>query len=177
MSRVIANDWVFTINNYDLEDIGRLVSLSRMKYETWFGEEEAPTTGTKHLQGYIHCEIRTERKTLERLLGGHAWTEPTHDSMSAIGYCLKECCFWSNLVEGDELLRLRKMIESAKEFGTENNWLGSVLMNSFEAPKYEVAKCYHDTWKWNWECGEREKERRKEEARRHGRTPKEETEE
>lgn len=169
MSRVIANDWVFTINNYTLEDIGRLVELSRMKYELWFGEEEAPTTGTKHLQGYIHCDIRTERKTLERLLGGHAWTEPTHDRVSAIGYCLKDCCFWSNLVEGDELLRLRKIVEAAKEFGTENDWIGSVLENAIDSPGYCPAECYHKAHVDYKEMEKRARELRAEDARRHGR--------
>ena len=136
-----SSTWVFTINNYTAEDIGRLASLPRDKCEVWFGEEIAPSTGTKHLQGYLESEKRLERRTVERLLGGRAWLEVTHDSEAAIGYAIKDCMFHTNTTKPEEVVRLRDVIRRAEDFGREYVWLGGVLYNAFECPTYVPERC------------------------------------
>lgn len=47
-----ARGWCFTINNYTDDTIELLRSID-CEYKIW-GKETAPTTGTKHLQGYLY---------------------------------------------------------------------------------------------------------------------------
>lgn len=63
MSRTIAQTrrdyskrWVFTWNNYDEESEERLKEFSEECEWLIYGREEAPSTGTKHLQGFIHLK-------------------------------------------------------------------------------------------------------------------------
>lgn len=46
-----ARAWCFTINNYTTDDVRRLESLQTERCVV--GAEDAPTTGTPHLQGYV----------------------------------------------------------------------------------------------------------------------------
>lgn len=58
--------WVFTVNNYTEEIfdiIDQWLSSGVAKYAI-IGKEKAPTTGTAHLQGYIHCEKKQYRRTM-----------------------------------------------------------------------------------------------------------------
>lgn len=61
-----ARNWVFTLNNYEEADVERLLSDAfredpAVKYVA-FSKEEAPSTGTKHLQGFI-CFVNAQRRT------------------------------------------------------------------------------------------------------------------
>lgn len=61
--------WAFTVNNYTeniLKDLKEEDFLKKhgISY-ILFGEETAPTTGTKHLQGFIHVEHGTSFKYLK----------------------------------------------------------------------------------------------------------------
>lgn len=87
--------WVYTINNYTEEDIKRLTSLSQEDYFTVFGEEVG-AQGTPHLQGYIRFSKRLRRANVEKVLGGHAWCEVTHDEDRALGYSIKDGKIHSN---------------------------------------------------------------------------------
>lgn len=61
-----AKNWIFTQNNYtdkdemDIENMWRKLGGEYMAY----GYEEAPTTGTKHLQGWMKFTNRIYRKTI-----------------------------------------------------------------------------------------------------------------
>ena len=90
MSRVgnKSRAYVFTCNNYTDEDIGYLSSL-RFQYLI-LGKEVAPTTGTKHLQGYVHYpEPRTIRAVRKELKKCHV-ERRLGTIEQAIKYCKKD---------------------------------------------------------------------------------------
>ena len=62
--------WVFTWNNY-LEQDERKLDIFAHKYCKYliYGRETAPTTGTKHLQGYIHLLKRFTFNQMKNFLG------------------------------------------------------------------------------------------------------------
>lgn len=153
MSR--SENWVFTINNYTEETIETLKKIPVEKAWVIFGEEVAPSTGTKHLQGFISLSDRTKRRTVERLLGGKAWLEVTHSSVNAIGYAIKDGVIHTN--EGVMTdTRMREVIEKAKKYGKENCWLGSVWFNAIDNEAYEPCEAYYEMCKWNWNCSHHE---------------------
>lgn len=49
-----ARSWVFTHFNYEHGDVEKILRGFKCKYIVW-GREVCPTTGKKHLQGYIWC--------------------------------------------------------------------------------------------------------------------------
>ena len=149
MSR--SQNWVFTINNYTEETIERLCQIPIEKAWIVFGKETAPSTGTKHLQGYIALADRTKRRTVEKLLGGKAWLDVTHSIENAIGYSIKDMDFYWNQ-DPIELMRLRGVMEEAKKYGSEYYWLGEVFDNAIGRPEYEPCEAYYETCKWNWNC-------------------------
>lgn len=58
--------WVFTVNNYSETEyniIDQWLQSGVAKYAI-IGKEIAPTTGTQHLQGYIHLEKKQYRRTI-----------------------------------------------------------------------------------------------------------------
>lgn len=57
--------WCFTLNNYTDDEVKALKKLQDVEYMI-FGYEEAPTTGTKHLQGFM---VFTERKYMSWIIG------------------------------------------------------------------------------------------------------------
>jgi len=58
--------WVFTLNNYDENDINTLSTLE-CSYII-YGKEVAPSTGTPHLQGYIYFTHARRHSALKKLL-------------------------------------------------------------------------------------------------------------
>lgn len=61
--------YCFTINNYTDDDVNRLNNLD-CEYIV-FGREVAPTTGTPHLQGYVHFANGKTRSAASKLVKGH----------------------------------------------------------------------------------------------------------
>ena len=61
-------------------------------------KEEAPTTGTKHLQGLLwrDDDHRFKMSTAENMLGGRAYLTACKDFEAAQGYCVKEGDVYSN---------------------------------------------------------------------------------
>lgn len=85
--RIRAKNWVFTLNNYTEEDENRLKELDCK----WiiFGHEEAPETGTKHLQGAVCFEGKRDFNALQKLFKWHL--EIMHGSpQDSKTYCTKE---------------------------------------------------------------------------------------
>jgi len=67
MSR--SRSYTFTLNNYTEDDIHKLgvIDCGYIVY----GREVAPTTGTPHLQGYIHFQNARYKKAVEKLFKWH----------------------------------------------------------------------------------------------------------
>jgi len=69
---MVAINYCITINNYNDTTITKVKTLVQIKYGI-FGEEVAPTTGTKHLQGYVSWTSKTRATTVanafKKLLG------------------------------------------------------------------------------------------------------------
>lgn len=82
---------VFTLNNYTAEEENQLKDAANQLRYLIYGRENAPTTGTKHLQGYA---AGTTLKTIEGwklLLGRRCHIEMARGSeTSNIRYCSKE---------------------------------------------------------------------------------------
>lgn len=84
-----STGWCFTLNNYTDADEAALRSIP-CRYMV-YGREVAPTTGTPHLQGYIHFE-RTKRLSGVRAVFPHrTHLEPRRGSPEqAANYCKKD---------------------------------------------------------------------------------------
>lgn len=74
-----ARRWAFTWNNYADDEVQRLKNLSAEKVDYLiFGYEIAPTTGTKHLQGYVEFSTPLAGTTAKSRL------DPVKKSKSAV---------------------------------------------------------------------------------------------
>ena len=119
--------WCFTLNNYTEEDVGRLCAMAQ-PYCVLFGKEEAPTTGTKHLQGLLwrEDEHRFKMSTAENMLGGRAYLTACKDFEAAQGYCVKEGEAYSNCMD---MVALRRIVAAATALSKCNYWLGAALQH------------------------------------------------
>ena len=82
----------FTINNYtpEIEDL-----LQKREGFVVYGYEEAPTTGTKHLQGYMETDIRVYTRSLGKLYKGH-FEVAKGSCYQNFKYCTKSGRYWTN---------------------------------------------------------------------------------
>lgn len=98
-----APGWCFTVNNFTEEDktyIKCLLDKQGVDYIV-FGEETAPTTGTPHLQGYIHFKAKRRFKTVKELLPAGAHIEAAKGTAEHNkAYCTKD---GTGIVEVGEL--------------------------------------------------------------------------
>lgn len=89
-----ARAYVFTINNYDDNDLNHLADLETIEnvtYAIW--GFETGESGTPHIQGYIECKPM-RMKAMQELLGGRAYLakrKGTRDE--ARNYCMKDGIF------------------------------------------------------------------------------------
>lgn len=85
-------NWVFTWNNYtaeDMEYLRTLVDDGKCKYIA-YAEEVAPTTGTKHLQGYMNL-VKNQRMTFVKKLLPRCHIERMNGRMDQNeAYCSKQ---------------------------------------------------------------------------------------
>jgi len=80
--------WCFTLNNYTADEEAYLQSLD-VKYLV-YGREVAPTTGTKHLQGFVILKNSLRHSTIRKLLP-RCHVEPKKASNEqAAEYCKKD---------------------------------------------------------------------------------------
>lgn len=86
--------FTFTINNYDARRENVLQEfLSGATYAV-YGREIAPTTGTRHLQGYCRLGTRKRFSTIKKLLGdAHVERAKGNDKQNEV-YCKKSNDFW-----------------------------------------------------------------------------------
>ena len=77
-----------------------------------FRKEEAPTTGTKHLQGMLwrDDDHRFKMSTAENILGGRAYLTACKDFEAAQGYCVKEGEAYSSCMD---MVALRRIVAAA----------------------------------------------------------------
>ena len=95
-NKTLLTRWVFTWNNYSQEDIEKLKAFAP-KYCKFliFGFEEAPTTGTKHLQGYIHLLKRLSLFQLKTLISSiPAFYMANKNDLANYRYCSKSENFY-----------------------------------------------------------------------------------
>lgn len=68
--------WCFTLHDYTIADEERIQNdLTNIMYLV-YGREECPTTGRKHLQGYIHFKTAKRLSGVKQLIGNTAHCEP-----------------------------------------------------------------------------------------------------
>lgn len=88
MPRVRSRSYCFTINNYTEEHIVHLGELAIECEYLVYGKEIAPTTGTPHLQGYIHFKNQKELTAVIKKIPGHV--EPAKgNTQQNRDYCIK----------------------------------------------------------------------------------------
>lgn len=92
--------WCFTWNNYPEDtDIGgkvmwqEILIASNPKF-IFVGREIAPTTGTKHLQGYIEFKGGKRLTTLKKIDKGIHWSACKGNQKENIVYCSKSGDTW-----------------------------------------------------------------------------------
>lgn len=90
-----SRNWVFTLNNYTEDDV---LYLSAMPFSgepehpvgVAFSREVAPTTGTPHLQGFMHFKNAVRPSTLHSLLQVQFYVAPMRGRMEENeAYCSK----------------------------------------------------------------------------------------
>jgi len=85
--------WCFTINNYTSKDIAtvrkalRTGRIGRVK-EACVGLEVAPTTGTRHIQGYVRFSEPLPKGYIDRIIP-RGYNRPCRNPRAAKDYCRK----------------------------------------------------------------------------------------
>jgi Putative viral replication protein/RNA helicase len=83
--------YCFTLNNYTAEDEARIQQFCNEKAAyAIYGREIAPTTGTPHLQGYVHLKSKMRFNAFKAAIGQTAHIEPAKGSdQQNFEYCSK----------------------------------------------------------------------------------------
>lgn len=66
----------FTLNNYTEDDERRIQENSDLYEYAIYGREVAPTTGTRHLQGFINFKTKRDFNIVKRIIGELGHIEP-----------------------------------------------------------------------------------------------------
>lgn len=100
---VPCKKWCFTWNNYEEDKLETLETLFNSFCKVWvYGKEVAPTTNTKHLQGYV--EFHKKERPLEKdvLFKKFHWEKSKAFYWEkAYHYCIKEGDWKSNITPPD----------------------------------------------------------------------------
>lgn len=121
MSRVVLRNLVFTLNNYTNENetfIQRWIQINA-RYGI-YGREIAPTTGTKHLQGYMEMG-KTVRfsKLIKELPKGIHIEQRKGSAEQAAEYCKKDGDFWEWGTKGVETQGKRTDLDRVRQVAIE----------------------------------------------------------
>lgn len=102
-----AKNWCFTFNNYTDEDI-KILSSSNSSISSYiFGEEVAPTTGTKHLQGYI--QFKTKVRPMGMFNDKIHWEKARGSREANINYCGKDGVVYTNMPDAKPLKVIKEL--------------------------------------------------------------------
>lgn len=96
---VPCKKWCFTWNNYEEDLLETLETLFKGFCKVWvYGKEVAPTTNTKHLQGYVEFFQKTRPTEKDVLFKKFHWekTKAQHWE-TAYHYCIKDGDYKSNI--------------------------------------------------------------------------------
>lgn len=69
--KIRSRGWCFTMNNYTEDNLGHLKGekITNVARYIVFGKEVAPSTGTKHIQGYIYFDDAKSMSATKKILG------------------------------------------------------------------------------------------------------------
>lgn len=82
-------NWVFTLNNYTIDDPGIILNFCEKKCKKWVFQEELGEQGTPHLQGFISLK-KTSRLTSLKKVNERIHWEVCKMPECAWNYCQKE---------------------------------------------------------------------------------------
>jgi len=116
-----SRGWCFTLNNYSDEEETAAQALP-CQYLI-YGRENAPTTGTRHLQGYVYFANGKTMSAVSRLLPRASLRAARGDAQQNFEYCSKDGSFFekgvrplSQTEKGDkEKCRWREALEAVRE--------------------------------------------------------------
>lgn len=131
--------WVFTVNNYGnaTEEINKIVEI----FEEWgikyivIGKEKAPTTGTNHLQGYVHLLKAVWTNTIMSKYKFSYLEKAVGSEESNEEYCKKEGDFFE---KGEKVKKTRALDKQEKTREMLKDFR-EMTRDDFEG-------------KWTWEC-------------------------
>lgn len=131
-----AKYWVFTLNNYTLEDKENLNKLVNEKKVAFIGYgEEIGESGTPHLQGHLELQKRVRLSTLKRLLGQRFHLEVRKGSFEqADDYCQKDGVYTS----------LGDRVSKGKGYRSDLNELRLALVDGM--PLQEISNEFFSTY-------------------------------
>lgn len=87
--------WCFTLHNYTAEDEDRIKQHAESVKYCIFGREVCPTTGRRHLQGYVHFKTPKRLSEIKRIFGATIHAEIAKGSAQQNKtYCSKTSDFW-----------------------------------------------------------------------------------
>lgn len=112
-----ARNYVFTINNYNDDSLKALLACKSLTYLV-AGKEVAPTTGTKHLQGYVEFKRSMEFSAIKKLLPTAYLAKRKGTAQQASDYCKEDGDFIehgtiSNQGKRSDLKEVVEMIQSS----------------------------------------------------------------
>jgi len=90
---VYAKRWCFTMNNYTKNDVQRITEclIGNLCVYAIVAREKAATTGTPHLQGFVHFKTKKYLKALKKMIGNTAHLEVAKGSdVQNKVYCEKD---------------------------------------------------------------------------------------
>jgi len=98
-----AKKWCFVFNNYEEDDINKILSSISSKDLYCIGKEEAPTTGTKHLQGFIQFHEKCRPLSVIKFTDKIKWIKCKGSLEQNYEYCSKDKNFISNIPKPPEI--------------------------------------------------------------------------
>lgn len=115
-----AKKWIFTYNNYTLEEIGPIVLIFNSLCSKWVFQEETGENGTKHLQGCIFLKEKM-RPTELKLNKKIHWEVMKGTDLEAITYCSKNSTRTGLIYKSDNVILPKplKIINELRPFQIE----------------------------------------------------------
>lgn len=90
----MSRSWKYTLNNYNDEEKNLLKDVPALVH--YCGMEEAPSTGTKHLEGYITFDKVKKISALKKMFERAHWEMAKGDDADNFLYNLKDKKIWIN---------------------------------------------------------------------------------